>query len=146
MSSPFDVKGQHDVHLRLDLSDPASQTIGVEMVWAPETLRQVFQMPVWTPGSYTVRDPSQHLYGLTLQQGESPLSPRRLSPSRWCIQLSSLEPLRLRYQLAARQLTVRTNFLDPEFASLCLSAVAMQVDGKRWSPHHLELQLLPELQ
>ena len=141
MSSPFDVKGQHDVHLRLDLSDPASQTIAVEMVWTPETLRQVFQMPVWTPGSYTVRDPSQHLYGLTLQQGETPLSPRRLSPSRWGIQLSSLEPLRLRYQLAARQLTVRTNFLDPEFASLCLSAVAMQVDGKRWSPHHLELKL-----
>lgn len=135
------MKGQHDVHLQLDLRDPASQTIGVEMVWTPQTLRQNWQMPVWTPGSYTVRDPSQHLHGLSLQQGETRLSPRRLSPSRWGIQLSTLEPLRLCYQLAARQLTVRTNFLDPQFASLCLSAVAMQVDGKRWSPHHLELQL-----
>ncbi|MGC6483562.1 MAG: signal protein PDZ [Synechococcus sp.] len=135
------MKGPQDVLLRLDLRDPASQTLAVEMVWTPETLRQHWQMPVWTPGSYTVRDPSQHLYGLSLHQGDNTLNPRRLSPSRWGVQLTNLEPLRLRYKLEARQLTVRTNFLDPDFASLCLSAVAMQIDGKRWMLHHLVLDL-----
>ncbi|MEB3159658.1 MAG: signal protein PDZ [Synechococcus sp.] len=130
------------VFLRLDLRDPASQTLGVEMVWTPETLHQRWLMPVWTPGSYTVRDPSQHLHSLSLQQGTTRLNPRRVSPSRWSIELACLEPLRLCYQLEARQLTVRTSYLDPHFASLCLSAVAMQIEGQRWQPHALSL-LLP---
>ena len=98
-------------------------------------------MPVWTPGSYTVRDPVQHLHGLELLQGGKQLKPRRMTPSSWQVCLSNLEPLCLRYRLEARQLTVRTNHLDPDFASLCLSAVVMQVDGERWSPHQLQLQL-----
>lgn len=129
------------VQILLDLGDPASQTIGVELHWTPATLCQRWQMPVWTPGSYTVRDPAQHLHTLELSQGGETLNPRRMSPSRWQVELSVLEPLCLRYQLEARQLTVRTNHLDPDFASLCLSAVVMEVEGHRWSSHALELQL-----
>jgi predicted metalloprotease with PDZ domain len=47
----------------------------------------------------------------------------------------------LTYTLEARQLTVRTNHLDPDFASLCLPAVVMLIDGERWNPHHLQLSL-----
>lgn len=131
------------VELSLDLRDPASQSLTVVLKWTPETLEQRWQMPVWTPGSYTVRDPSQHLHSLTVHQGEQTLLPRRLSPCRWSVKLTSLEPIKLRYQLEARQLTVRTSHLDPSFASLCLSAVVMEIEGKRWNAHALEL-LLPE--
>ena len=127
------------MHLCLDLREPASQTLQVSMRWTPSNPRLTWQLPVWTPGSYTVRDPSQHLHSLSLHQGDRRLHPTRLSPSRWSIDLQSLEAVCLRYRIEARQLTVRTCHLDPEFASLCLSAVAMEVGGFRWEPHTLEI-------
>jgi predicted metalloprotease with PDZ domain len=129
------------VTLRLDLCDPASQTIAVQQSWIPRHRLAQWQLPVWTPGSYTVRDPVQHLHSLSASQGDAPRPLRRRSPSSWSAEVDPGTPICLTYQLEARQLTVRTCFLDPEMASLCLSAVAMLVEGERWTEHRLELRL-----
>ena len=47
------------------------------------------------------------------------------------------EVLTLDYAIEARDLTVRTCHLDPDFASLSLAAVAMDVEGCRWHEHRL---------
>ena len=127
------------VQIRLDLSHPETQTIGVSMYWTPQTRRQTFQLPVWTPGSYTVRDHAQHLHSLQLLAAGRSLPLRRLAPHQWVSDLPDLSPLTLTYQLEARDLTVRTGLLDPDFASLCLAAVAMDIDGCRWSSHHVDV-------
>ena len=44
---------------------------------------------------------------------------RRMAPHQWLCDLPDLSPLTLNYQLEARDLTVRTGLLDPDFASLC---------------------------
>ena len=128
-----------DVHVALDLGTPASQLLWVELRWSPTQARQTWTLPVWTPGSYTVRDPSQHLHSLTVEQAGEVLVPRRRSPETWDLECHVSEPITLRYALEARQLTVRTNHVDPVFASLCLSAVVMLVEGQRWNPHVLEV-------
>ncbi len=133
-----------EVHVVLDLGSPASQTLWIEMCWMPKQSVQRWTLPVWTPGSYTVRDPSQHLHSLSLEQAGVSLSPTRSSPSSWQVDCQLNEPLTLRYALEARQLTVRTNLLDPSFASLCLSAVAMLVEGQRWNAHLLKLIAPPD--
>ena len=48
-----------------------------------------------------------------------------------------LDVLSLEYAIEARDLTVRTCHLDPDFASLSLAAVAMEVEGCRWHEHRL---------
>ena len=128
-----------EVHVVLDLGSPASQTLWVEMRWLPDQPVQRWTLPVWTPGSYTVRDPSQHLHSLSLEQTGQALVPTRRSPSSWQVDCECNQPLILRYALEARQLTVRTNLLDPSFASLCLSAVVMLVEGQRWTPHRMKV-------
>jgi predicted metalloprotease with PDZ domain len=60
-------------------------------------------------------------------------------PSRWLCELTTLEPLTLTYAIESRDLTVRTGLLDPDFASLSLASVAMEIEGFRWMPHHLEV-------
>ncbi|QNI54761.1 glycyl aminopeptidase/ M61 family [Synechococcus sp. BIOS-E4-1] len=132
-----------DVHVALDLRSPASQLLWVELQWSPAQPRQTWTLPVWTPGSYTVRDPSQHLHSLSVEQAGQPLVSRRRSPETWELQCRVSEPITLRYALEARQLTVRTNHLDPVFASLCLSAVVMLVEGQRWNRHLLQVLLPP---
>ena len=127
------------VRIRLDLTQPASQTVWVHMEWTPQWNRQILQLPVWTPGSYTVRDHAQHLHSLRLSNGSTVQKVRRLSPSRWLCELTTLEPLTLTYAIESRDLTVRTGLLDPDFASLSLASVAMEIEGFRWMPHHLEV-------
>ena len=123
------------VQIRLDLREPASQTIQVEMRWMPICHRQTWQLPVWTPGSYTVRDHVQHLHSLILSSGSGPLPTRRLAPNRWQCDLPELTPLSIRYSIEARDLTVRTGLLDPDFASLSLAAVMLELEGFRWTDH-----------
>lgn len=127
------------VKVELDLRQPQSQTIGVRLRWQPTTQRQMLQLPVWTPGSYTVRDHVQHLHSLRLSAGSTPVPLRRLAPSRWLADLDQLEPLTLEYKVTARDLTVRTCYIDPDLASLCLAGLVMELDGCRWTTHALSV-------
>ena len=129
------------VRISIDLCEPARQQLKVKLEWSPRVLHQSWLMPVWTPGSYTVRDHAQHLHSLQLQQSGRAVSTKRVATSCWVAELLNLDPVCLTYTLEARQLTVRTNHLDPDFASLCLPAVVMLIDGERWNPHHLQLCL-----
>lgn len=129
------------VRLHLDLRQPARQTLSVRQSWQPQITRLDVQLPVWTPGSYTVRDPVQYLHSLVLRSDGEPVPLRRLTPSRWQADLPNLKEASLDYSLEARDLTVRTCHLDPSFASLCLAAVAMQIDGCRWQEHHLSVSV-----
>ena len=125
------------VRIHLDLREPERQTVRVSLSWSPETMHQSWQMPVWTPGSYTVRDHVQHLHSLRLESEGGPVPFRRVTPSRWQADLPHLAPLTLSYAVEARNLTVRTCHLDPDLASLCLAGLAMEVEGCRWSAHQL---------
>jgi predicted metalloprotease with PDZ domain len=129
------------VRISIDLCEPARQQLQVKLEWTPRVHHQSWLMPSWTPGSYTVRDHAQHLHSLQLQQSGRAIRCKRVAPSRWTAELLDLDPVCLTYTLEARQLTVRTNHLDPDFASLCLPAVVMLIEGERWNPHHLQLCL-----
>ena len=128
------------VDIRLDLRQPARQRIAVRQSWLPTTLLQRFRLPKWTPGSYTIRDHVQHLHGLACRCGDRDLPVQRMDPSNWQVDLPELAPVSLSYVVEARDLTVRTCHLDPAFASLCMAAVAMNVEECRWSPHHLTIE------
>ena len=144
LRSPLNPSDLSDtVQVQLDLRQPHTQSIGVRMQWTPTTQRQVWQLPVWTPGSYTVRDHVQHLHSLRLFAGSSERPIRRLGPSQWLVDLDQLEPLTLDYTVTARDLTVRTCYLDPDVAALCLAGLVMELDGCRWSSHALSV-LAPE--
>jgi len=129
------------VRISINLCEPARQELKVSLEWTPRVHHQSWLMPSWTPGSYTVRDHAQHLHSLELQQSGRSVSCKQVAPSCWSAELLNLDPVCLTYTLEARQLTVRTNHLDPDFASLCLPAVVMLIDGERWNPHHLQLCL-----
>ena len=104
------------VRIHLDLREPERQTVRVSLSWSPETMHQSWQMPVWTPGSYTVRDHVQHLHSLRLESEGGPVPFRRVTPSRWQADLPHLAPLTLSYAVEARNLTVRTCHLDPDLS------------------------------
>ena len=127
--------------LHLDLSAPQSQRLAARLTVRPRQPQVSFSLPRWTPGSYLLREYVGHLEGLEVRQNGQLLQARRTSPFAWQLTLSNLEPLELSYALQATELTVRTCHLCQDHGFLALAAVALQVDGERWSPHRLRLTL-----
>jgi predicted metalloprotease with PDZ domain len=93
--------------------------------WHAKTLD--LKMPVWTPGSYLVREYSRHVQDFTAFSGsqETPLKWGKLGKNHWQIEIPEKEipgkstallvgsiPIAVRYRVFANELTVRTNHLD----------------------------------
>lgn len=72
------------------------------------------KMPVWTPGSYLIREYSRHIqefnaYGLNNNQI---LASKKVSKNYWQIATENVTSLQIKYTVFANELTVRTNHLD----------------------------------
>src|SRR5579872_3118899 len=67
-------------------------------------------MPVWTPGSYLVREYSRHLEGLAASEG---CAMEKVRKNRWRIFWRDVrDEVIVRYRLYCNDLTVRTNYRD----------------------------------
>ncbi len=70
-------------------------------------------MPSWTPGSYLMREFPRNVQGFTATDGAgAPLSWTRTDKNRWRVDAPADGALRVRYQVYANELTVRTSHLD----------------------------------
>jgi len=70
-------------------------------------------MPVWTPGSYMVREYSRHIQRLTAEDNNGQrLTCRKIAKNHWQIANPDNTCVTVRYRLYANDLTVRTNHLD----------------------------------
>lgn len=69
------------------------------------------KLPVWTPGSYLVREYAKHLQDFSATAGEKPLNWHKVAKNHW--QIATTEPeITIRYRIFAHELSVRTNHLD----------------------------------
>ena len=125
----------------IDLRSATAHLVAVELTLQPERALLRWALPSWTPGSYLIRDYVRQLEGMELSQAGVTIPVRRTGVASWQASLPSLEPIRLRYQLMASELTVRTCHLNTAHGFLCLAAVAVAVEGLRWQPHQLVLHL-----
>lgn len=79
--------------------------------WSLDVLDLKF--PVWTPGSYLVREYAKHLQNFVACDLEDrPLSWHKVSKNHWQVETVEVSDLVVRYRIFANELTVRTNHLD----------------------------------
>ena len=127
----------------VDLRAATAHLVAVELTAQPSAPTLRWSLPAWTPGSYLIRDYVRQLEGLNLTQADRPIAVRRTGVAAWEAELPDLQPVRLRYQLVATELSVRTCHLDADHGFLCLAAVAVEIEGQRWRPQRISLQLPP---
>jgi predicted metalloprotease with PDZ domain len=120
---------QHHV-LRFD--DVAAHFVDVELHLAFDgpAGRVVLAMPVWTPGSYLVREYARHVQELSARTtGGAELASRKERKDAWTIDADRSKELVVRYRVWCHDLTVRTNHVDATHALLCAAATFMHVEG-----------------
>src|SRR5436190_2603494 len=71
-------------------------------------------LPVWTPGSYMIREYARHVqeFAVTTRETSQPLAWRKLDKATWRIQTDGANKVTISYKVYANELTVRTSHLD----------------------------------
>jgi len=108
--------------IRYTLSFPAPSTHYVEVEASVPTggRPQVdLMMAVWTPGSYMVREYARHVEGFSAADpARVTLSVEKTRKNRWRIVTGGARTVWVRYRVYAREMSVRTNWVDAELALL----------------------------
>jgi predicted metalloprotease with PDZ domain len=73
-------------------------------------------MPVWTPGSYLVREYARHVEGFGATADGSPAAHRKLRKNAWEITHAGASVVEVRYRVYANELSVRTSHVDASHA------------------------------
>ncbi|HYG67132.1 MAG TPA: M61 family peptidase, partial [Anaeromyxobacteraceae bacterium] len=120
----------HLLHLELHVDRPGPET---ELV-----------LPVWTPGSYLVREYARHLEGVTASDGAGrPVPIERIDKHRFRARAGDADRLVVRYRVYANELTVRTCHVDGTHAYLNGAAVFLYVPGREREAQVLEVEPPP---
>ena len=101
--------------------------------------RQKLALPVWIPGSYLVREFSQHLQSLQATQGGQALPVKQLDKHRWQVDNDGKHTLCLRWEVYAFDASVRTAFLDATRGFFNATSLCLMVADREDEPHALEI-------
>jgi predicted metalloprotease with PDZ domain len=108
------------IRYTLRFPDPHTHYVEVTAVY-PTNARPAVElmMAVWTPGSYMVREYSRHVEGVTAANpAGAPLDVEKTDKNRWRITTGGAPTVTLRYRVYAREMSVRTNWVEADFAML----------------------------
>ncbi|MBX3251831.1 MAG: M61 family metallopeptidase [Myxococcales bacterium] len=123
----------HDHHVEIELDAPAGGD-ALELM-----------MAVWTPGSYLVREFARHVEAEhAIAPDGTPLRVEKIAKNRWRITAAEGPlPARVRfgYRLYARELSVRTSFVDADVAVLTGAATFLTPVDQLDLAHEVRLTL-----
>ncbi len=114
-------------------------------------------MATWTPGSYLVREYARHVEEISAHAGcgesgnggdegnggEAPLPIAKVAKNRWRVEGGGRPRVTVRYRLYARELSVRTNFVESGFALVNGAATFITLADDHRRPHEVRV-VLPE--
>jgi predicted metalloprotease with PDZ domain len=100
-------------------------------------------LPVWTPGSYLVREYARHVESLTAADSQqNTLQVEKTRKNRWIVRADHpLHEVIITYRLYCHELTVRTNYRDENLAVLHGAATFITLRDGRPRPHQVTLEL-----
>lgn len=120
-----------EVNYKLGMSKPNTHYFEVEMnVTGISTPTIQVKLPVWAPGSYLVREFSKNINMVqAFDEKGNPRVVTKISKNCWEINTKDIKSIRIKYDVYAFELSVRTSFLDDSHGYLNGTSVFMYVDG-----------------
>jgi predicted metalloprotease with PDZ domain len=131
------------VEYTVSIDAPQSHYANVELKITPKQIGELeLFLPVWTPGSYLVREYARNIDSVTASDtdGKS-LSCTKQSKNRWKIPTATLNPITVKYRIYCNELSVRTNFVDADFGILSGAATFLTSTQHLADEHSVQLKL-----
>lgn len=122
---------------------PHTHYVEVEVIYPTGGAEAIeLSMAVWTPGSYLVREYARHLEQVRAATLDgAALAVDKSRKNRWKVTTGGASRVAVRYRVYAREMSVRTNFVDAEMAILNGAPLFLTlVDGERRA-HDVKIEL-----
>jgi predicted metalloprotease with PDZ domain len=121
----------------VSMPQPWTHLLEVEMRvrWASSPGQVQLKMPVWTPGSYLIREYARHVqsFGVKDANGRE-LAWGKINKNTWQVDTAGAAEIVSSYKVYSNELTVRTNELNDEHAFWNNAALLMFPNGELNSP------------
>ena len=117
------------IHFSLSFKEPQAHYVEIEMDidhFEGESID--LKMPVWTPGSYLVREFARHVEGFSASADGHPAYFEKVSKNTWRVE-NPQKKLKIRYRVYGFEISVRTNFIDADHAFISPAGTFMYPDG-----------------
>ena len=133
---------QTGVHYTVDTVNANAHLFNIRLTIAKPNRNQIVWLPVWTIGSYVIRDFSKHIVALTarLLKHSQLLQVNQLDKNHWQIESDGKQALAVEYQVYAFDLSVRGAYLTNERAFFNSGAILLAVDGQLDLPCELSIK------
>lgn len=133
--------------VRYNIKFPAPQThyaeVSADIPTGGQPSLELF-MPVWTPGSYLVREYARNVESMSAKDGEGNSLPVEKSrKNRWRVGTNRAARVFVAYRIYCREMSVRTNWVDEDFALLNGAATYLTAMELLNHPYEVTLELLP---
>ncbi len=143
-----DSMSQNHIEYTLRMPEPATHYFQVAMHVSefvhPTIQKQGYidvKLPVWTPGSYLVREYAKNLDRLEAHANGVKTDVRKIRKNVWRVSLpDDTHDLTITYYLYANELTVRTNFLDDQHGYVTGAATFLYADEFKDQPADLVVE------
>ena len=125
------------------MSQPQTHLFEIKLTvynWTGDLLD--LKMPVWTPGSYLVREYAKQLQDFRAVGDQNDrLTTTKVAKNHWQIQTNRQHEITISYRMFANELTVRTNHLDATHGYFNPAALCFYVPGYEHCP--IEITIIP---
>ena len=117
----------HYVNIEMNIGGIKQKTIDVKM-------------PVWTPGSYLVREFAKNVESFVAQANGTPLVAYKTDKNTWHIINNDAAAIKITYRVYAFEISVRTSFVDASHGFLSTSGLFMYPLGMLHLPSQIHIE------
>jgi predicted metalloprotease with PDZ domain len=130
------------IHYQVSMPRPETHLyeLTLKLVGYPSSILDL-KFPVWTPGSYLVREYSKHLQDFAAFSLDKPLPWRKISKNHWQVETKKVSNVTITYRIFANELTVRTNHLDTTHGYFNGAALFFRIPG--WEKQAIQVTVVP---
>lgn len=135
-------KPSNSIHYQISIPEPHTHYVKVEAeITAPGKKSVALKMPVWTPGSYLIREFEKSVERISAVAAGKPCEITKRDKNTWIINKNSADKVIVTYWVYAFEFSVRTSFVDDDQALLNPSSICMFAEGLENTPGTLGISL-----
>ncbi len=101
-------------------------------------------MAAWTPGSYLIREYARHVEAVRAATPDGqPLRVAKSNKNRWRIETAGADRIVVTYRVYCREMSVRTNWVEADFAMLNGAPTFLTLADAAPRPHDIRIEPAP---
>ena len=141
LSVTMTAKSQVKIGFEVSFKEPQAHYAEVEMNMSGIATKNYIdvKMPVWTPGSYLVREFAKSVEGFGATAGGKAIKVEKVTKNTWRVYNAKANAVKINYRVYAFEISVRTAFIDASHAFLSSANIFMYPAGMIKTPSTVKI-------